>query len=213
MAAPTALATAWWRTWTISETPASALGHQEAAAADGDQRLLARVGLHPVHAFLDAGVHSRQRGLHEGARQVGHPPPVAEVDQAGGDGHVGGGERGAAEHAAVVHQPIADAARPHPAPVVVDQRAAAEADGQKVRHPEQRAHAADLDDVVGLAGEAVAQAADVGGGAADVDDDRVAQAREERRTPHAVGGPGREAVDRERSAVAASITVPSFWVR
>jgi hypothetical protein len=42
-----------------------ALRHQEAAAADRDQRLLARVGLHSVDAFLDARVHARQRRLDE----------------------------------------------------------------------------------------------------------------------------------------------------
>ena len=42
------------------------------------------------------------------------------------------------------------------------------------------------------------QAADVGRGAADVDDDRVAEAREKRGAAHAVGGPGGEAVDGER---------------
>ena len=160
MAAPTALATAWWRTCTTSETPASALGHQEAAAADRDQRLLARVGLHPVDAFLDASrACAPARVLHERGRQVGHPRAVAEVDQAGGDGDVGGGERGAAEHAAprsagdsrrcagpTAGPSLGRPAMPPPRPM-----------REQIGHAEERAHAADLDDVVGLAREAVAR--------------------------------------------------------
>jgi hypothetical protein len=40
-----------------------ALGDQEAAAADGDERLLARVGLHAIDALVDDRVDPRQRGL------------------------------------------------------------------------------------------------------------------------------------------------------
>src|SRR6185436_17052404 len=46
-----------------------ALGNEEAAAADGDQRLLACVGLHPVHALLDRRVYPRHGALHRVAGQ------------------------------------------------------------------------------------------------------------------------------------------------
>ena len=76
--------------------------------------------------------------------------------------------------------------------------AAAQSEREQIGHSEERANAADLDDVVGLARKAVTEGADVGRRAADVDDERVAEPREKGRAAHAVGRPGRERVHRIR---------------
>ena len=89
--------------------PVDTVRDQEASAADRDQRLVTRVGLHPVHAFRDHRVDARDRSRHELGRQRGDPPLVAQVDETGGHGDVGGGELAPAEHEALLDQPIADA--------------------------------------------------------------------------------------------------------
>src|SRR5205823_6695226 len=73
--------------------------------------------------------------------------------------------------------------------------AAAEPEREEIGHAEERAYAADLDDVVRLAGETVAERTDVGGGAADVHHERVGQTRQERGAAHAVGRSRGERVD------------------
>ena len=102
----------------------------------------------------------------------------------------------AAEHKCVLRQPVADAERAD-ANGSVDMAAAAEPDRQQVGHPEQRAHAADLDDGIGLARKAVAKLADIGGCTADVHDHRVVEPGQMRRAAHGVGGAGGKAHHRE----------------
>ena len=62
----------------------------------------------------------------------------------------------AAEGERVRGQAVADRQRPDRDGIERDVAAAAEAEREQVRHPEQRAHAADLHDRVRLAREAVA---------------------------------------------------------
>src|SRR5437867_3614496 len=87
---------------------------------------------------------------------------------------------------------ITDADRADRERVERDVAAAAQSEREQIGHSEERANAADLDDVVGLARKAVTEGADVGRRAADVDDERVAEPREKGRAAHAVGRPGRE---------------------
>ena len=145
------------------------LRDQEGAAADGDQRHVARLGLHAVDRLLG---HARGLGEHPlaGRRvEMGDLLLVAELEHARGDGDVGRGELLAAEGDALLQQAIADRHRPDLERIELHVAAAAQADRQQVGHAEQGAHAADLDHRIGLAREAVLELADVGRGAADID--------------------------------------------
>ncbi len=171
--------------------------HQERAAADGDQGRVGRLGLHPVDPLLEHGADAGEGLLHQRGGQRGHPRAVAEVDEAGGHRDVGDGEDVAAEHERLLGEAIAHAGRPdgerrRPRGHA---RSTAQAEGQQVGHAEERAHAADLDHVVGLAGEAVAEAADVGSGAPHVDHQRLVAGGEEGGPAHGVGRPRGEGVD------------------
>ena len=75
--------------------------------------------------------------------------------------------------------------------------ATAETDRHQIRHAEQGAHAADLDHGIGFARKAVAQLADIAGGAADVHHHDVFQPGEMRRAAHRIGGAGGKAHHRE----------------
>ena len=123
----------------------------------------------------------------------------------------------AAEHQRLGHQFVADRTRPdgqRPSGPSTHERAAAEAEREHVGHAEVGAHAADFDRHRRLARKALVQRADVGRRAADVDDDRLRHAGEERGAADRVGRPAREGQHRESARHRrASISVPSFWVR
>src|ERR1051325_7944699 len=113
--------------------------------------------------FSNSETPAKRRGRRGDAR------PVAQVDEAGGHRHVGHGEHVAAEHQRLLGEAVAHAGRPDGQRLARHAGAAAQPERQEIRPAEERAHAADLHHAVGLAREAVAQAADVGGGAAHVD--------------------------------------------
>lgn len=69
-----------------------------------------------------------------------------------------------------------------------DDRAAAQADGNDIRHPEIGAHAADGDRYAGFPGEPVLNDAKVSGGAAHINDNGIADLAEVRGTSDGVGG-------------------------
>ena len=71
--------------------------------------------------------------------------------------------------------------------------AATETDRQQVRHAEQRAHAADLDDRIGLTRKSMAQLADIACCAADIHDQGVFEPGQMRRAAHRVGRTGGKA--------------------
>ena len=176
MAAPTALAQSPCSTWITWETPGQLVGDQEGAAADGDQRHVARFGLHAVDRLF-----GQARGLGEhlpagGGVEMGDLALVAELQHATRDGDVRGRELLAAEGDAVLQQPVTHRHRADLDRVEGNVAAAAQADRQQVGHAEQRAHAADLDHRIGLAREAVLELAHVRGGAADIDHHGVAEA-------------------------------------
>ena len=138
---------------------------------------------------------------------------IADLDDAGGHRHIGGGQRRAAEDACIA---TSAGSRRCPGPDVTGpahDAAAAEPDRIEVRHAEQRAHPADLDDRIGLARKAAAQlptsveVPPTSTTIASASPDRKAAPRIELVAPDAKLMTG--------SAVAASadITVPSFWVR
>ncbi len=104
-----------------------------------------------------------------------HPAPLADIRETRRDRDVGRGQRLAAEHQRLFDQAIADALRADGPMVRVDQASAAQPDRHQVGHAEQGAHSADMHHRVGLAGKARLQMAEIGGGAADIGDDRVVE--------------------------------------
>ena len=132
------------------------------------------------------------------ARQRGDGLRIADLDEAGRDRHIGRGHCAAAEDQRFSGQPIADTLRSDGERVWFDKAAAAERDRQQIRHAEERAHAAHLDDRIGFARKTAAQLADIGRRAAHIDDHRVAEPRQKGSTAHRVGGTRGEAHDRQR---------------
>ena len=118
-------------------------------------------------------------------------PHLAQRGPSGRDGAVGQGGRRPAEDEGFPLEQVTDAARPDPGALRAtgDDAAAAQRDGDQVRHPEVGPDATDLHSLGRLPREAVDQHADVGGRAADVDHERVGAAGEERRPADAVGRP------------------------
>ena len=182
---------------------------QDAATADGDERAVVPGGLHPVDRLGQHHVRPGQRGGEQpqvtadplrAVRRAaqGRPaqrgpaegrPPARDraVRQRGG---------GPAEGQRLLLQQVADAARPDADVAVVagHHRAAAERDGDQIRHPEVGADAADLHPLRGFPREPVDQHSEIRGGAAHVDHQRIGDAGEERGAADAVG---RAAADRE----------------
>ena len=177
IAAPTALAQSPKGDPDDLRNAGQAFRHQEGAAADGNQRRVAGLGFHAVDIFfeLPRGVGER-RGDHA-LRDRRCAGAIANIQQSGGDRDIGRGQLRAAEDKRVLRQAVADAERADPCRRRIDMAAAAEADRQQVRHAEQRAHAADLDDRIGLTRKAMAQMADIACCAADVHDHGVVDAR------------------------------------
>src|SRR5215831_2040484 len=72
-----------------------------------------------------------ERPTREIARQAGDSTAIADPGEAGRDGNVGRGHGVAAEDAALIDQPIADALGPHCQRIGLDEAAAAETDRQQ----------------------------------------------------------------------------------
>jgi len=135
--------------------------------------------------------------MHERTRQIRDSPAVAYPGDAGGNGDVGRSHGLATEDQPLLDQPVPDAFRSDRKRVGMNEAAAAEPDRQQIRHAEQGAHAADLDDRVRLARKSAADLPDIRRCAADIDDHRVRQARKEGRAAHRIGRAAGEAHDRQ----------------
>ena len=107
-----------------------AVGHQERAAAYGDQWQFASVGLHPIDRVLDFCPHNVQRPLHKIAREIGDRSFVADLSKAGRDRDIGRSHGIAAEDQSLFDQPVTDASRPDGNAVGRDEAPAAKPDRQ-----------------------------------------------------------------------------------
>src|SRR5262249_30778111 len=123
MAAPTALAQSPCSTWITFDTPRSGSGateappptaiHRTAAATDGNQRHVARFGLHAVDRLLGHACGFAQHLSAESTVEMDDLPSVAQIQQARRHGDIRRGELLAAEGNALSQQPIADRYRSH----------------------------------------------------------------------------------------------------
>ena len=127
---------------------------------------------------------------------MGNPRWVADLRQAGGNGNIRQGQGIAAEYQRLFGQPVANAERAYGQRLLGHHGAAAKRNRQHIGHPEQGADAANPDHVVGLAGKAGLQAADIAGGAANIQHNGVLDPRQEGGAAHAVGRTRGEAADR-----------------
>jgi hypothetical protein len=109
----------------------------------------------------------------------------------------------------------ADAARADGAGRGIDDAAAAEADREDVGHAEIGAHAANFHGDGGLAWKTLLQRADIRGRTADIDNNGVMrrQTGRQRRACELVGPEAKLSGPGIFRRSAASISVPSFWVR
>ena len=179
---------------------------QHAAAADQDHRHGRGRRLHAVDRVFGEAVDLVHRGRDEFLVELRDAALVADVGIARSNRDVGRRELAAAEHERLARDPVADGTRPDAdlAAFRDDQAAAAEADGDQVRHAEVRAHAADVDRDRRFARGAVDERADVGRRAADVHDQRLGGAGEVARAAHAVGrarGEGQHGIARDHVRV------------
>ena len=108
---------------------------------------------------------------------------------AGRDGNIAGCQGVAAKDPGLLQQAITHGLGSDVRPRAIEAHptAAAEADRQKVRHAEVGAHAADVRTQRALARKSGGQQANVGGRAADVGDDGIAQTRQVGGAAHGVG--------------------------
>ena len=86
-----------------------------------------------------------------------HPGGVAYLRMAAGNDDIRGGQRIAPENHALFNQAMTDGTRPDGVSVLLDETAAAETDGENVRHTEVCPHTAYLDHHVRLARKSVSK--------------------------------------------------------
>src|SRR5262249_29708096 len=98
-------------------------------------------------------------------------------------------------------QAVSDGERTDPQRVQCYMAAPAEPDGDEIRHAEERAHTPNSDNRIGLAWKSAPELTDIGGGAADIDHNRVCEPRKIGAAAHGIGGAGRKTVDRQRSGL------------
>ena len=200
MAAPKALATAWFSGRITSLTPGSLSGIRWLPPPDCDQGHDVPAGLHPIRHHLELLVHPPQGRIDRSAVKILDARGVAELDEPPGlDADVGQGQRVTALHERIRDHAVADrVGTDHGvAAAATHDRATAEADRDEVWHPEVRSHTANLDGRRRLARKPVDEDAGVGRGTADVDHDRVAQSCQGTGAPHRVGRAGADSEDRE----------------
>ena len=127
-------------------------------------------------------------------RELSGSCSVPDVRVSGGDRDVRGRDGRAAEDDRFRRQAVADrlGADVDFAAVAGHTRSAPERAHQQVGHAEVRAHPADVALDERLARESPGEDADVRGGTADVDHQRIFETGQEAGAPHAVGGPGGE---------------------
>ena len=131
-----------------------------------------------------------QSFLYEDAVQVTDAVGVAHLSETAGHGQVAGRQRLSTEYPRLLGKAMADAGGTHPQGRRLDDAAAAKSNADYVGHSEVGADAGHLHRHRRFPGEPVDEGAAVGGRAAHVHDDAVADAGEEGGAPHAVGGAG-----------------------
>ena len=177
--------------------PGQPVRDQEGPAAHRQQRHRRRLGLHAVHRLLQHPCRQRQRLGDKLWRQPRDPRRVTQRKPPRGDGDVARGQVRPAEHQRPFRQPEPDAARPDRERVPRHQRTAAEPEGIQIRHAEQGPHAADMHHRIRLPREAMAERADVAGGAAHIHHQRILHAGQEGGAAHGIRRAGGEGQHRE----------------
>ena len=151
--------------------------NQDAAAADNDDRHGNGAGLHTVYCDIDHLFNFVFNGTDERFIQTGNGALVTNVHMTSSNTNVRGGERITAKNFGLGCQFIADTLRTDAhRPTIgcwADQRPAAETNRERIRHTEVGAYATDADRQRRHPWETVLQDADIGGRAADIDDNGV----------------------------------------
>src|SRR6266403_1174548 len=136
-------------------------GHQEGATAHRNQGRVTGLGFHAVDILFKLPRGVGERSGDQIRRDSRDTRTIANIEQPGGHRDVGRRHLRAIEDKRVLRQTVADAEWANPRRRCVDMAAAAETDRQEVRHAEQGAYSADLDDCIGLTWKSMTQLADV----------------------------------------------------
>src|SRR5262245_50726695 len=151
--------------------------HQERTATNSDQRHIACCRLHCIDALLDHALGFAQDARAEQSIEVREAGAVADADQPSSDSNIRGCELSTAKCDPLNGQPVSDGERTDLQRVQCYMAAPAEPDGDEIRHAEERAHTPNSDNRIGLAWKSAPELTDIGGGAADIDHNRVCEPR------------------------------------
>ena len=165
-----------------------ALRRQHRRAANREQWQIAGLGLLPVDRLGQHAVCLGDGVVDECCRQMRDAGFLADLDQSRRHCDIREGQCLAAEHQGRTGEPVANAARAD-GQWIGDDGTAAQADRQQVGHAKQGAHTADHDYVIGRARIAGLEAADIAGGATNIDHHGVLDAGQQSGAAHRVGRP------------------------